>query len=131
MKISTTIVQLLKFTVVGVSNTLITALVIWVLLKVLNYSDYTANVIGYFVGLLNSFIWNRKWTFNSSNQLSKTVLKFMITFVISYLLQLANLFLLINYTTFDPYISQLLSMVVYTTVNFILNKYYTFKTNNK
>ncbi len=120
------IIQLLKFAVVGISNTLITAATIWVLLKGLHISDYIANIVGYIFGLANSFIWNRRWTFSSKASINETLFKFLLTFVISYLFQLANLYILLNYTTIDSYLCQLLSIVLYTCINFISNKYYTF-----
>jgi len=122
--------QLLKYGIVGISNTLLTAATIWVFLKVLHFNDYTSNIIGYIVGLVNSFIWNRKWTFASSTRVKDTLFKFIITFAISYLFQLGNLYLLIHYTQIDSYLCQLISIVVYTGINFILNKYYTFKNNS-
>lgn len=127
MKLSPSIIQFIKFGIVGVSNTLLTAFTIWLLMKVFHYSDYLSNIIGYIIGLINSFIWNRKWTFGNSSDLKVTLLKFIATFVISYLFQLGNLYLLLHFSTIDSYICQLLSIVVYTCINFVLNKYYTFK----
>ena len=127
MKKHQSLIQFLKFGIVGISNTLITALTIWLLLKVLHCSDYFANFTGYILGLINSFIWNRKWTFESKTKVSATLFKFIVTFAISYLFQLGNLYLLLHYTHIDPYFCQLLSIVVYTILNFVLNKTYTFK----
>lgn len=121
------LVQFVKFGLVGVSNTIITALVIWLLLKVLGVSDLPANISGYIAGLINSFIWNRRWTFESKSKVKDTVFKFILTFVISYLLQLGVLYVLLHYLPVDAYWCHLLAMVVYTLVNFILNKFYTFK----
>ena len=128
MKISKSLIQFIKFGIVGVSNTLLTALTIWILLKVLHCSDYISNIVGYIVGLVNSFIWNRKWTFDSKTKVTDTLFKFILTFGVSYLFQLVNLYILLHYTSIDSYVSQLLSIVVYTGINFVLNKIYTFKT---
>ena len=128
MKISKSVIQFIKFGIVGVSNTLLTALTIWILLKVLNFSPYFSNIVGYIVGLVNSFIWNRKWTFDSKTKVTDTFFKFILTFGVSYLFQLGNLYILLHYTSIDSYVSQLLSIVVYTGINFVLNKIYTFKT---
>ena len=127
MKKHESLIQFLKFGIVGISNTLITALTIWLLLKVLHCSDYFSNFTGYMFGLINSFIWNRKWTFESKTNVSATLFKFIVTFAISYLFQLGNLYLLLHYTHIDPYLCQLLSIIVYTLLNFALNKTYTFK----
>ena len=127
MKNNSSLIQFIKFGLVGVTNTLITAFVIWILLKGFHYSDYISNFIGYIIGLTNSFIWNRKWTFESKTKLSVTIFKFIVTFAISYLFQLGNLYLLLHFTSIEHYICQLISIVVYTCINFALNKYYTFK----
>jgi len=127
MKNYKSLIQLIKFGIVGVSNTFLTAGVIWILMKVFHCSDYISNFIGYIIGLANSFIWNRKWTFESKTRVSVTVFKFIVTFAISYAVQLGNLYALLHLTHIDPYYCQLLSIVVYTGINFILNKYYTFK----
>ena len=127
MKKHQSLIQFLKFGIVGISNTLITALTIWLLLKVLHCSYYFSNFTGYMFGLINSFIWNRKWTFESKTKVSATLFKFIATFAISYLFQLGNLYLLLHYTHIDPYLCQLLSIIVYTLLNFALNKTYTFK----
>jgi putative flippase GtrA len=127
MKNNKTNFEFAKFVLVGISNTLLTAITIWILLNNLHYSEYISNIIGYIIGLINSFIWNRKWTFNSNLKIKETLFKFIVTFAISYLFQFVNLYLLRHYTTIDPYFCQLLSIIVYTLLNFLLNKYYTFK----
>ncbi|MFT3751937.1 MAG: GtrA family protein [Paludibacter sp.] len=121
------LIQFIKFGIVGVSNTLLTLITIWILLKVFLWSDYASNIIGYIVGLVNSFIWNRKWTFNSSTKVKDTILKFIITFAISYCIQLGFLYILLHYSNIDSYFCQILSTGFYTIVNFLFNKFYTFK----
>jgi putative flippase GtrA len=125
------LIQFIKFGLVGISNTVITAVVIWLMLKIFGLNDLSANIIGYIAGLTNSFIWNRKWTFRSKSKIKDTVFKFILIFVISYLLQLGVLFLLLNSLQIDAYWCHLIAMAVYTLVNFVLNKFYTFKTNSK
>ena len=124
-------VQFVKFGLVGISNTIVTAVVIWLMLKIFGFNDFTANIIGYIAGLTNSFIWNRKWTFQSNLKTKETVFKFILTFVIAYLLQLGVLFLLLNRLSIDAYWCHLIAIAVYTIVNFVLNKFYTFKTDSK
>jgi putative flippase GtrA len=123
MNFSKTLVQFLKFGIVGISNTLLTAATIWLLLRIFHSSNYLANIVGYVVGLVNSFIWNRRWTFENHAQVGATIFKFIVTFAISYLLQLGFLSFLLHQTNIDDYVCQLLSIVVYTVVNFFMNKY--------
>ena len=53
-----TVKQAIKYGIVGVSNTVITAVVIWIMMKLFGCSDVVSNMVGYVAGVLNSFIWN-------------------------------------------------------------------------
>jgi putative flippase GtrA len=120
--------QAIKYGVVGVINTLITAVVIWIMMKLLGCSDVVSNVVGYIAGVLNSFIWNKKWTFKSSEKWIGSAIRFGVVFGICYLLQLGLLVFVLNpYLAIDPYYNQLIAMAFYTAINFVMNKFYTFK----
>ena len=104
-----------------------------------------SNFVGYLIGLISSFFLNRKWTFKSKGRISEGALKFFAVFVVCYLLQLCVLLLMNHYCPDNPplysyfvpllkyfkidalFYIQMISMVVYTIVNFLINKYYTFK----
>jgi putative flippase GtrA len=73
--------QAIKYGVVGVINTLITAVVIWIMMKLLGCSDVVSNVVGYIAGVLNSFIWNKKWTFKSTEKWMGSAIRFRVVFV--------------------------------------------------
>lgn len=88
-----TVRQAIKYGIVGVSNTLITAVVIWILMKVAHCSDVLSNVVGYIAGVVNSFVWNKQWTFQSHAGWVKSAVRFGLVFGICYLLQLGFLFL--------------------------------------
>lgn len=122
-----TVKQAIKYGVVGVSNTLITAIVIWIMMKLLGFSDVVSNMVGYIAGVLNSFVWNKQWTFQSSAGWVGSAVRFGIVFGICYLLQLGLLMYLNKHLSIDPYYNQLLAMAFYTVINFIMNKFYTFK----
>jgi len=122
-----TVKQAIKYGIVGLSNTLITAVVIWIMMKLLNCSDVASNAVGYAAGVLNSFIWNKQWTFKSSAGWISSGIRFGIVFGICYALQLVLLLYLNKHLSIDPYYNQLIAMAFYTVINFILNKFYTFK----
>ncbi|OAV66275.1 GtrA-like protein [Bacteroidales bacterium Barb6] len=122
-----TIKQAVKYGIVGVSNTLITAGVIWVMMKVAGFPDVVSNITGYVAGVLNSFIWNKQWTFKSSDSWVSSGIRFGAVFGICYLLQLGVLLLLNRHLAIDPYYNQLIAMAFYTVINFLMNKYFTFK----
>lgn len=96
-----------------------------------------SNLTGYIVGIINSFLWNRKWTFQSKNHWKGEFIKFVSVFLICYIPQLLLVNFLNIYTTIQfsiepfvishAYTCQLIGIVFYTSINFLLNKFYTFK----
>ncbi|NCB69648.1 MAG: hypothetical protein EOM47_12495 [Bacteroidia bacterium] len=53
MKNQIIFIQGFKYIIIGLSNTLLTAVIIWILLKY-NFGNFIANFTGYLVGILNS-----------------------------------------------------------------------------
>lgn len=146
------VVQLLKYGVVGVMNTLLTAVTIWILMHFvfgikgdMNASTLevsVSNTIGYIVGVVNSFILNRTWTFKSKKNWRIDLWKFVVVFLVCFCAQLLLVNLLNTYIDLTSvrfaffgkdflisfaYICQLIGIVFYTVMNFLCNKYYTFK----
>jgi len=141
------LLQATKYGVIGVVNTLLTAVTIWMMMHVVFQTGKEenvslpvitiSNITGFIVGLINSFIWNRKWTFKSKNHWGKEFVKFIIAFLVCYIPQVLFVNLINKYTGFridigplaisHAYTCQLIGIAFYTTLNFSLNKYYTFK----
>jgi putative flippase GtrA len=97
------------------------------MMHIVDANSLLANGVGYTVGVINSFIWNQRWTFKSPDaQWRSNAIRFAIVFGICYSLQLGLLTILNNNLTIDPYYNQLIAMAFYTLINFLLNKYYTF-----
>lgn len=127
MKHQGAITQFIKFGVVGIFNTIITAIVIWLLLDIAHLNDFISNLSGYIVGLINSFIWNRCWTFASKSKIGYSAIKFLVSFLFCYVIQWGIVLLLTNISDINTYYCHLFGMVIYTIMNFLINKYYTFK----
>ncbi len=120
--------QIIKYGLVGVINTLITGIILFVLMKGFGVSYKTSNAVGYVAGFINSFIMNKFWTFKA-NQTStiRQFLRFSAVFAVCYLLQLGFVILLVEKLSINKDISQLLGMIFYTLIGFIFNKIFTFK----
>jgi putative flippase GtrA len=119
--------QAIKYGIVGISNTIVTTIVIWVMMKLFDCPPILSNITGYIAGLLNSFILNKQWTFRSSDSWTGSAIRFGTVFGICYLLQLGLLLYLDKRLSTDPYYNQLIAMAFYTVINFLMNKFYTFK----
>ncbi len=134
------IVQLLKYAVVGVLNTVVTFIAIYVCKALLGLNPYASNAIGYALGIINSFLWNRSWVFASGGRIAREAVLFFIGVGLCYCLQLLCLYLLETHTslgnsqwqplgiTVSGYaVATLLASVVYTGANFIYNKLVAFR----
>lgn len=123
-----TLWQLIRFGIVGVINTLITLIVIYVLQELLHVRYTTANLAGYVAGVINSFFWSKLWVFKklNSNFMREAVL-FLVSFGICYGIQFVALLVLVETLHMADTWAQLVSMVVYTLCNFAMNKCITFK----
>ncbi len=138
-----TIVQLFKYGVIGVMNTLITANSFYLLNTWLKVPYGPANIIGYVLGVINSFIWNRNWVFKTKKNFKREALLFGCGFIVCWILQGGVSLLLlegfgwknlpIDTIPFLPMekagqnIVMVISMVVYTIANYVYNRTVTFK----
>lgn len=131
--------RFIKYCMVGVLNTLLTLGVIFVCKSVLGVNPYVSNALGYIAGMLNSFLWNKKWVFRSHGRTYREALHFMMGFAICYALQFLTVWILnqssfgdievsIAVFTLSGYgIATLIGNVVYTVANFIYNRIVTFR----
>lgn len=75
----TELIKAAKFAVVGVANTLIDYGVFALLAQLLGVNVYFSQVISYSCGVLNSYVFNRSWTFKSQSRFfSPTLVRFLV-----------------------------------------------------
>ena len=111
-----------KYIKVGVLNTIIGLSVTIFCLNILDMDYNISYFLGYAIGLVNSFILNKFYTFQSTNGWKKEVIPFILVFVIAYIISHILLFGFVEVLNIDENIAILLSMGVYTIISFILNK---------
>ena len=110
---------------VGIVNTLITAVVIFLLMH-LGLGIYLSNAMGYVVGIVFSFIANTIFTFTQPISINRLI-KFLCVCFICYV---ANIIVIKIFFVFMPekiYSAQILGMFTYTITGFILNKFWAMK----
>lgn len=120
------VMQFLRFCIVGVANTLITLGSILILYNILRIDYRISNIIGYSLGLINSFIWNKIWTFKSQNKFYNEIGKFFIMFFVSYFINFGVLIFSAEVLFINKNISQIVGNVFYTITNYLGNKLWTF-----
>lgn len=121
------IIQAIKFGMVGVLNTIVGFGTYTLCFYLFHMDDRLANVISYILGLTNSFIFNKFWTFRSSQKPFREIVFFFIVFLAAFGVQYTVYSALKVYLHMLPIFAYISGMVVYTVTGFIGNKLLTFR----
>lgn len=131
--------QFLRYVIVGVMNTLTTLVVILLCKSILGINLWVANALGYIAGVINSFLWNKMWVFNSHSGIKGEAVRFLIGFGLCYGIQFAVTWCVTyaigswehtlpwGFVISGYGIATLIGMVIYTISNYIYNRIITFK----
>lgn len=117
----------IRFAIVGVLNTLVGLAIIFGGKYFLGMGDVAANVAGYAVGLMVSFLLNSAWTFEYGGPKLAAAARFLGVFGVSYVLNLAMVVGLIELAGVNGYLAQLAGMPVYMVCFFLLSRGYAFR----
>lgn len=122
-----TIKQFLKFGIVGVSNTLI-SLGVYYLLYFMGVNYLIANTMGFIISVLNSYYWNNRYVFKKTQKghlkpLIKTFMSYGLTFILS----TGLLFLMVNYLGISKVVAPIIAIIITIPINFFMNKLWAFK----
>ncbi|MFR8354969.1 MAG: GtrA family protein [Parabacteroides sp.] len=118
-------VRIFRFIIVETLNALITALVIWVLMKGVGCNYLWSNIAGYVAALVNNFWSNTKFS-SRNGKFEREVPLFLVAFGCAYGLQFLSLLLMVEIGDMNEYLAQFLGLFVYGAVNFTMNKRLTF-----
>ena len=125
------VIQFLKFSIVGLSNTIVSYLVYAALLFIgVNY--IFANIVSYFAGVINSFYWNNKYVFdNERSDLSSLISSFSKLLASSaftgLIINNILLYFWVSVLGISSILGPLLNLFVTYPLNYILSKYWAFK----
>ena len=133
----------IKYNAIGIVNTLITLVVSWVLLHLLDWSLEVSNFLGFVAGGINSYLMNRIWNFKSENRKRTEVVRFIVVFLLSYALNLVALeacvYVLDHAVCLQPfctwvsqfmkpsYVANIVANVVYVLASYTLYKKWVFR----
>lgn len=119
----TNIKQLIRFSIIGVMNTIIDFVVFIILLKVFGIHYSICQVAGYFSGTINSFVWNKYWTFNyRANKccLTTQISKFLLVNGLSLLITVLGLIVLVDSVGLDEILSKVIIILLSQVINFLV-----------
>lgn len=120
--------RIFRFAVIGTLNAVITALMVWFMMHVVDVNYRLSNVTAYIVAQTHNFLWSKYWRFPSDKKSStwRQVLLFSIAFGLAYIAQFLFLIGLVEGLGCNEYLAQFLGLFVYGTVQFLMNKRLTF-----
>lgn len=124
--------QFIKFGIVGLSNTVI-SYVIYAMLTYFGIPYLIASIASFIVGVFNSFFWNNRYVFKKTDNEKRnpwwTIIKVFFAYAGTGLV-LSNvlLVLFVEKCRISKYIAPLLSLTITVPLNFVINKFWAFRT---
>lgn len=132
-----TVIQFVKFGIVGLSNTVVSyVLNVLVLLALQPFEvkwDFVAgNMVAFVLSVLWSFYWNNRLVFKAQNGEKRSIWRTLMKTYIAYgftgiILNNVLSLLWISVLGISKYIAPLLNLVLSVPLNFIINKFWAFK----
>ena len=126
------LLQFVKFGIVGLSNTLI-AYAVYAACVWLGCHYLVANGLGFVVGVLNAYYWSDRYVFKKGEGETRSALWTLVKTYLAYgatglLLASLLLYVYVDQWHVSAYLAQLLVLVVTVPLNLIINKCWSFKT---
>lgn len=119
----------MRYSCVGVINTLVGLGVIYAAKWFGGLGDPAANAIGYGVGISIGFAANRQWTFRDNGRFSSALPRYLVAVGLGYLLNLAAVLLLIESLSVNSYVAQGLGIAPYVVFVFLASRHFVFRSS--
>jgi len=119
--------MLVRFAVVGIGNTLVD-FVVFFLLASIGVPYVFSQVCSYSAGMMNSYVWNRTWTFQVRKKASvQEFLQFIFINLVSLSTTIVLLYLLHKLAGMQLFSSKAVATVAGMAVNFVGSRFWVFE----
>lgn len=119
-------VQLSRYVVVGLMSNAIGYL-LYLLLTTLGLGHKTAMTLLYVIGTLQTFIFNKRWTFEHDGATRTALIRYIVAYAFGYLLNLFVLLVLVDRLGLPHQWVQGLMIFTLATMLFLLQRYWIFR----
>ncbi len=120
--------QFIKFGIVGASSTIIDWGIYLLLTRIFHLFYLMAKILSFSVAVLNSYIWNRRWTFRSNDpKRLREFIKFLTIAMVGVVLNVLIMYIAVEYLSWHDIYGLFLATAIVLFWNFLANKYFTFK----
>lgn len=123
--------EVTRFTIVGAVNFVLTFVIYFVLVRILDTNHLLALVPAWLLGILFSYVMNFSWVFKPEEQLQfkQRFAKYFSASLISILLNILTLHLIVESTNFDPFYVQCVLIPFIVVFNFSTAKFWSLRAN--
>lgn len=121
--------ELLRYLVTGGVNAILTFLVFVAGLRVLHIHYLLALIAAFLAGTVFTYVLNFVWVFRPETDFTfrYRFFKYLLPNVGTFSVNLAALYVLVDYWGGDPFLCQIVLMIVVVAVNFVFAKYWAFR----
>lgn len=128
-------IKFMKFLIVGVGNTILSAIIMFLLYNLIKAGYWVSSSISYLIASCFSFYLNKKFTFKNDGKIVITALKFSINVAVCYVLaySVAKPLVVWWLTVFNckmrivEQLAMVVGMCLFTTFNYIGQRFYAFR----
>ena len=129
------VIQFVKFGLVGVSNTLVSWICYYIILWIDDNLYMLGSLVGTVVSIANAFIWNDRFVFKGQENDWKNRLKRLGKTYVSYggtsLLSMLLLWIEVQLFGVSKVIAPVVNLLITIPLNFLINKFWTFRTGEE
>lgn len=126
-----TLWQFVKFSAVGVSNTLISMAVYWLCFYALHWHYQLSNFVAFVISVTNAYYWNQRFVFAKGHRdflgHLRAYGKAFLSYGATYLVGVALLALWVEALGVDEGVAPLINLLVTVPANYVLNRFWAFR----
>ncbi len=123
-----TIVQFIKFGLIGVSNTIISTGIYYLFIWIDPHMFVIGNAVGWIVSVFNSYFWNNRFVFKDSEfRWWRKLLRTYIAYGASFLVGSGLLVLQVQVLGISEWLAPWINLIITIPLNFLINKFWAFK----
>jgi putative flippase GtrA len=126
VQVSTWRIQSLRFIIIGLASNLILYL-LYLALTAFGIGHKTAMTLLYLVGTLQTFIFNKRWTFSHHGNIQQSLLRYLAAYGACYILNLALLYTFVDSLGWSHALVQGLAILIVAALLFLVQKYWVFR----
>lgn len=118
--------QFIKYVIVGFLNTGVFYGIYYIMLQ-LGFFYAISATVGTIAGIINSYFWNKYFTFKSKKKSIRETLKFLIVYFVQYLSNLLIIHLCINYLGISAELAGIVAIGIGLFISYFGHKFWSFR----